>query len=154
MKIVGVLYLEAIRILKKKGFKPLRTIHITYVPDEEIGGVDGMYMFTKSPEFVKLNVGLVIDEGIHPCNFINLGIACMDNAYKLFYDERTPWYLFFHIYSYVGMLGLKQWEILDMEVNLLKISLLINWFISSMIFLYRSLSSLSLISSDQNKRIA
>ena len=32
MKCVGMQYLEAIRQLKKTGFKPQRTIHVTFVP--------------------------------------------------------------------------------------------------------------------------
>jgi acetylornithine deacetylase/succinyl-diaminopimelate desuccinylase-like protein len=35
-------YLEAIRNLKAQGFKPARSIHVSFVPDEEIGGKDGM----------------------------------------------------------------------------------------------------------------
>ncbi|VVA95385.1 unnamed protein product [Arabis nemorensis] len=40
-KCIGVQYLEAIKNLKSRGFSPLRTIHISYVPEEEIGGFDG-----------------------------------------------------------------------------------------------------------------
>lgn len=32
MKSVGVQYLEAIRNLKAKGFVPLRTVHVLFVP--------------------------------------------------------------------------------------------------------------------------
>ncbi|CAL8088924.1 unnamed protein product [Orchesella dallaii] len=64
MKSVGVQYLEAIRNLKAKGFVPLRTIHVLFVPDEEVGGSKGMAPFVKSPEFAKLNVGFALDEGI------------------------------------------------------------------------------------------
>ena len=32
MKSVGIAYLEAIRVLKSKGFVPKRTIHVTFVP--------------------------------------------------------------------------------------------------------------------------
>ena len=42
MKCVGIWYMEAIRNLKKQGFQPKRTIHVMWVPDEEIGGHDGM----------------------------------------------------------------------------------------------------------------
>ena len=42
MKCVGIWYMEAIRNLKKEGFQPKRTIHVMWVPDEEIGGHDGM----------------------------------------------------------------------------------------------------------------
>ena len=33
------------------GFVPLRTIHLSFVPDEEIGGVEGMGELLKTPEF-------------------------------------------------------------------------------------------------------
>jgi aminoacylase len=41
-------YLEAIRKLQAKGFKPERSIHVLFVPDEEIGGHDGMEQFIAS----------------------------------------------------------------------------------------------------------
>ena len=48
MKCVCVQYMVAIRKLKSMGFKPLRTIHISYVPDEEIGGSHGMGVMLQS----------------------------------------------------------------------------------------------------------
>ena len=38
MKCVGIQYLEALRELMAEGVKFQRTIHLTFVPDEEIGG--------------------------------------------------------------------------------------------------------------------
>ncbi|CAG8547182.1 2818_t:CDS:10, partial [Racocetra fulgida] len=64
MKCVGASYLEAIRYLKDQDQQPCRTIHLSYVPDEEIGGEDGMGCFIKSNDFKKLNVGFALDEGI------------------------------------------------------------------------------------------
>lgn len=83
MKCVGASYLEAIRCLKDQDKQPCRTIHLSYVPDEEIGGYDGMKLFVKSDDFKKLNVGFALDEGI----------ACPHNALKVFYGERTCWWV-------------------------------------------------------------
>ena len=63
MKCVGMQYLGAIRALKnaKKSIK--RTLHVVFVPDEEIFGPDGMKAFVSSEAFRILNVGFVLDEG-------------------------------------------------------------------------------------------
>lgn len=63
MKCVGIQYLEAIRRLKASGFKPTRTVYLSFVPDEEIGGHDGAEKFAESDIFKALNVGIVLDEG-------------------------------------------------------------------------------------------
>ncbi|KAJ8731797.1 hypothetical protein PYW08_014527 [Mythimna loreyi] len=62
MKSIGMMHLEAVRRLKEAGVRLKRTIHITFVPDEEIGGVDGMRAFSESPEFKQLNIGFALDE--------------------------------------------------------------------------------------------
>ncbi|XP_053377243.1 aminoacylase-1-like [Mercenaria mercenaria] len=76
-------YIEAIRKLKKAGKKLKRTIHLTFVPDEEIGGVLGMKLFVKHEEFKKLNIGFALDEGL----------ANPKDAYTVFYGERCCWWL-------------------------------------------------------------
>ena len=83
MKCVGMQYLEAIRNLKSQGFQPIRTIYLSYVPDEEVGGVDGAGNFTASEDFQKLNVGVNLDEGL----------ASPDDSYRVFNGERSPWWL-------------------------------------------------------------
>ncbi|PKU87840.1 aminoacylase [Dendrobium catenatum] len=83
MKCVGLQYLEAIRGLKAKGFSPDRTIHVSFVPDEEIGGHDGAEAFAKSEKFRGLNVGVVLDEGL----------ASPSEDYRVFYAERSPWWM-------------------------------------------------------------
>lgn len=83
MKCVGMQYLEAIRTLKAQGFKPTRTIHLSYVPDEEVGGVDGAGKFVASEDFQKLNVGVNLDEGL----------ASPGESYRVFNGERSPWWL-------------------------------------------------------------
>ncbi|XP_038717708.1 aminoacylase-1 isoform X2 [Tripterygium wilfordii] len=82
-KCIGIQYLEAIRNLKASGFKPLRTVHVSYVPDEEIGGFDGSAEFVKSKEFEALNLGLVLDEGQ----------ASPTDEFRVFYADRSPWHL-------------------------------------------------------------
>ncbi|XP_041012377.1 aminoacylase-1-like [Juglans microcarpa x Juglans regia] len=82
-KCIGVQYLEAIRNLKEKNFAPVRTVHVSYVPDEEIGGVDGIFKFVASEEFRKLNVGFAMDEGQ----------ASPGDDFRVFYADRSPWNL-------------------------------------------------------------
>ncbi|KFR16930.1 Aminoacylase-1, partial [Opisthocomus hoazin] len=64
MKCVSIQYLEAVRRLKAEGKCFARTIHLTFVPDEEVGGHKGMEMFVQRPEFRALNVGFALDEGV------------------------------------------------------------------------------------------
>ena len=51
MKCVLVQYIEAVRRLRNAGWEPRRTLHLTFVPDEEIGGNDGMCKFLESAQF-------------------------------------------------------------------------------------------------------
>ncbi|KAK8957793.1 hypothetical protein KSP39_PZI001179 [Platanthera zijinensis] len=83
MKCVGAQYLEAIRLLKAKGFTPDRTIHLSFLPDEEIGGHAGAELFAKSSKFQELNVGVVLDEGL----------ASTGQDYRVFNAERSPWWM-------------------------------------------------------------
>ncbi|PVV03880.1 hypothetical protein BB560_001624 [Smittium megazygosporum] len=63
MKVTGSMYLEAIREIKKSNIQHKRDIHLIFGPDEEIYSTDGLDVFTKTPEFAKLNGGFDIDEG-------------------------------------------------------------------------------------------
>ncbi|KAL6858989.1 hypothetical protein ACP4OV_017991 [Aristida adscensionis] len=83
MKSVGMQHLEAIRRLRAAGFVPDRSIYVTFVPDEEIGGHDGVEAFIASKEFKEMNVGLVLDEGI----------PSPGEEYQVFYAERSAWWL-------------------------------------------------------------
>uniref|UniRef100_A0A493STN6 Aminoacylase 1 n=1 Tax=Anas platyrhynchos platyrhynchos TaxID=8840 RepID=A0A493STN6_ANAPP len=76
MKCISIQYLEAIRRLKAEGKSFARTIHLTFVPDEEVGGHKGMEMFVQRPEFRALN-------GI----FSHLAPP----ARCVFYGEKSPW---------------------------------------------------------------
>jgi aminoacylase len=74
--------LEAIRLLKSSGFQPLRTIHVSITPDEEIGGYTGTQLFVKSPEFAALNVGFDIDEAFP---------SISNNEMFIAYGEKSQW---------------------------------------------------------------
>merc|ERR1712107_214497 len=45
MKCVGIQHIEAVRRLKEQGKKFKRTIHLVFVPEEEVGGLEGMKPF-------------------------------------------------------------------------------------------------------------
>ncbi|XP_054243187.1 aminoacylase-1 [Indicator indicator] len=83
MKCVSIQYLEAIRRLKAEGKCFPRTIHLTFVPDEEVGGHKGMEMFVQRPEFRALNVGFALDEGL----------ASPSDTFSVFYGEKSPWWI-------------------------------------------------------------
>lgn len=108
MKCVGLQYLEAIRKLQSSGFRPLRTIYLSFVPDEEIGGHDGAEKFADSDIFKKMNVGIVLDEGL----------ASPTENYRLFYGERSPLWLVIKATGAPGH-GAKLYDNTAME-NLLK----------------------------------
>jgi aminoacylase len=89
MKCVGIQHIEAVAALKNSGKQPLRTIHISLVPDEEIGGNDGMEKWVKTDNFKNLNIGFAMDEGL-----ANPSDVCI-----VYYGERVPWCsitLFYH----------------------------------------------------------
>jgi aminoacylase len=62
MKCVCVQYLIALQRLRSQGFQPRRTVRLSYVPDEEIGGADGMGVLLKSEWFQSFKIGLALDE--------------------------------------------------------------------------------------------
>ncbi|ESQ53063.1 hypothetical protein EUTSA_v10025205mg [Eutrema salsugineum] len=83
MKCVGMQYLEAIRKLQASAFRPLRSVYLSFVPDEEIGGHDGAEMFVQSQVFKSLDIAIVLDEGL----------PSPAESYRVFYGERSPWWL-------------------------------------------------------------
>jgi aminoacylase len=87
MKSVGMQYLEALAVLSSAGWVPKRTIHVSFVPDEEIGGEDGMGALVGDGTgdlWTSLNVGAELDEGLpNPKN----------TGYNVYYGERQPWWL-------------------------------------------------------------
>ncbi|XP_017144303.2 aminoacylase-1B-like [Drosophila miranda] len=92
MKCVGMQYLAAIRALKRNGARFKRTIHISFVADEEMGGRLAMRPFVDSNEFRALNVGFGLDEGI----------ASPTSEIPVFYAERTVRRVFFKIGGTAG----------------------------------------------------
>lgn len=76
-------YIEALAQLVAEGWKPKRTVHLSFVPDEEVGGEHGMGLFSKSLVFQNLNVGVAMDEGIpNP-----------ESKFSIYYGERRTWWL-------------------------------------------------------------
>ncbi|KAJ2778124.1 adenylate cyclase [Coemansia javaensis] len=92
MKIVGHCYLEAIRALRARGERVRRTVHAVFVPDEEIGGADGMARFVESREFAGLNAAFALDEGI----------ASPGDGLRVFYGERAPCWARFVAHGQTG----------------------------------------------------
>ncbi|XP_055914631.1 aminoacylase-1-like [Eupeodes corollae] len=92
MKCVGMQHLAAIRALRKAGIQLKRTIHVTFVPDEELGGKPGMAMFVHTDDFKKLNVGFSLDEGI----------ASATDVYPVYYAERFIIQIHFKISGTTG----------------------------------------------------
>jgi aminoacylase len=64
MKSVCVQYIIGLARLKSSGYTPLRSIRLSFVPDEEIGGVDGMGILLASSWFAERNIGIALDEVI------------------------------------------------------------------------------------------
>ncbi|TNN84334.1 Aminoacylase-1A [Liparis tanakae] len=85
-KIEVCVYIQAVRRLKAEGQKLMRTVHLMFVPDEEVGGHKGMETFVKQPEFQELNIGFALDEGL----------ANPGEAFTVFYGERNPWWITVH----------------------------------------------------------
>ncbi|GAB0091331.1 hypothetical protein DMENIID0001_061620 [Sergentomyia squamirostris] len=92
MKCVGMQFLGAIRALKKDGITLKRTLHASFVPDEEVGGKLGMYKFVHTDDFKALNVGFSLDEGI----------ASPTETFPVFYAERAIWHVYFKCYGTPG----------------------------------------------------
>ena len=83
MKSVGIQHLEAVKRLKSQGKMLKRTVHITFVPEEEVGGIEGMKLFVETELFKSLNVGYVLDEGL----------ASEDDIIPVYYGERSKFWI-------------------------------------------------------------
>lgn len=83
MKCVCLQHIEALGNLKASGFQPSHSIYIAVVPDEEIGGADGVGRFVQSERFTELDVRCVLDEGL----------ASVTNSIPLFFAERVVWWI-------------------------------------------------------------
>ena len=83
MKCVCIQYLAAVYNLIRDGFRPIRNVVLTFVPDEEIGGKDGMGTMIPYLQKMVPPIGIVLDEGL----------ACPEeNKCTIFYGERTCWW--------------------------------------------------------------
>ncbi|KAK4872725.1 hypothetical protein RN001_014754 [Aquatica leii] len=91
-KTLGIQYLEAIRRLKQSGYQPKRTVHVTFVAEEETGGLEGMKLFVETPEFRKLNAAFALDEGM----------VSENNTAKAFYGEKRGWKFEVHCTGEMG----------------------------------------------------
>ncbi|KAK5645353.1 hypothetical protein RI129_006653 [Pyrocoelia pectoralis] len=80
-KCIGIQYLEAIRRLKMNGVEPRRTVHVTFLPDEEVGGINGAKQYVETKNFKKLNIGFALDEGI----------GGKGDTLIVFYGEKRGW---------------------------------------------------------------
>ncbi|XP_063610037.1 aminoacylase-1B-like [Penaeus indicus] len=86
MKCVGIQYLEALKRLKAMGDEKgrfLRSVHLSFVPEEELGGLQGMGRLVQTETFRRMNVGVALDEGY----------ASTSDAMKVFYGQRNPWWI-------------------------------------------------------------
>lgn len=84
MKANATSYLAAIRELKKTGKTLKRTLHVTFMPNEEIGGRLGMKSFVHHDVFKSLNIGFALDEGYMSTN----------DTYLIYYGECCNWSMF------------------------------------------------------------
>lgn len=88
MKCVVAGYLAALRhLLQTRARRPLkRTVLLTFVPDEEIGGAGGMNVLMSSDWWHThaSHVDLALDEGL----------ASEGSEYHVFYGERLPWWVY------------------------------------------------------------
>ncbi|RNA41112.1 aminoacylase-1, partial [Brachionus plicatilis] len=92
MKSVGIQHLEVIRKMKENKMRPKRTIHLTFVPDEEIGGETGFLPFLDTKEFTEMNVGVALDEGQ----------ASPNEEFCVYYGERLSWWLYLTVSGNTG----------------------------------------------------
>lgn len=83
MKCVGIMYMEALRRMGAVKGSFLRTLHIVWGPDEEIGGKLGMGKFVETDDWKNLNIGFALDEGI----------ASPNDTYVVSYAERCMWWI-------------------------------------------------------------
>jgi len=83
MKCVGMQHLEVVRRLKAAGKTYSRSLHLCFVPDEEIGGVTGMQALLSAKLLDPYNVGFVLDEG--------LASGDDSGVIPVYYGERAIW---------------------------------------------------------------
>jgi aminoacylase len=88
MKCVTMQYLAALQKIcadTPGGWQPARTIYLSMVPDEEVGG-GGMAAFLESATY-KENMS----QGIALC--LDEGLSSTTDVFSVFYGERLPWWV-------------------------------------------------------------
>lgn len=83
MKCVCVQYMQALAKICRDdpNWVPARSIYLTFVPDEEVGG-GGMAAFLESATYRNLpGIALALDEGL----------SSTTDTFSVFYGERLPW---------------------------------------------------------------
>lgn len=80
-KCIAIQYIEAIKRMKLNGQRFNRTLHMSFVPEEELGGIHGMKDFIKTADFKALNIGFSLDEGM----------ASSTETFNLYNNEKTLW---------------------------------------------------------------
>jgi len=83
MKCVGMQHLEAVRSFKAEGKELPRTLHLSFVPDEEVGGKKGVRALIENKCLDPYNIGFIMDEG--------LASGVENNVLPVFYAERNIW---------------------------------------------------------------
>ncbi|XP_033221953.1 aminoacylase-1-like isoform X2 [Belonocnema kinseyi] len=86
-KCISIQHLEAIRRLKLNGIRLKRTIHISFVPDEETGGKNGMGAFVETQDFKNLNIGFALDESLP---------SGSDDTHVILYGEKCLCRIWIH----------------------------------------------------------
>lgn len=79
MKCVCVQYVVALQRMRLKlgGNVPRRTVRLAWVPDEEVGGADGMGILLGSTWFKEVAVGVALDEvGAIVHSLSTWGVCC------------------------------------------------------------------------------
>lgn len=86
-KAQGIQYLAVLHQLRSIQLE--YTLHVAFVPNKEVSGIDGMAAFVKTPQFRALNVIFVWDESC----------ASPFQHFLIFYAERTVWHFAIRIRS-------------------------------------------------------
>lgn len=115
-KQIGIQYLAAIDALKRQEVRLKRTVHIVFVPDEEVGSALGMAAFVRSDDFKSLNIGFALDEGR----------TSEDESFLVFYTQRTI---------------CRKWHRLDLVQNKTDINCSMESFYRFAIYLRRNIGS-------------
>ncbi|KAJ0175490.1 hypothetical protein K1T71_008649 [Dendrolimus kikuchii] len=114
-KDVAIQYFEAIKKLMQANVTLLRTIHMTFMPDEETGGNKGIKQFVDTDVFRNLNIGFALDEGY---------VSESENLLLPVYLDKRPWQIQFTVHGQGGHGSLlKDGTAIENACNMLKLIL-------------------------------